>query len=988
MKIASGWRFMSATPPRFDSSFSSSASSPMRSFAGRRSSWPSVFRRRSSCRCAMRSVIVRQFVSRPPSQRFATYGMPTRAASVRDGVLRLLLRADEEHRAAARGEVARKVVGLLEQLGGLGQVDDVDAAALGEDEALHLRIPAAGLVAEVDSGLQELTHGDDCQGSGPLSWLIGGAAGVARAEPMLRARHPRPFFLPGRRNWTRQSVAALRPCGAWTWPKRTCLGTVPGQVRKDGARRSRRARSSAAARSGGSGDSRLDPLAREGMVERERGGVQELPLEAEVAGDAVDGVAADRQLDRREVDADLVRPARLEPHVEQRARAEQLRDLEPRDRLARRRRVERVPRCGRCRSRPIGASIRPRPRPRRARDEREVAALDLAPADRLLQPACASSERATTSRPGGVAVEPVDDARPVVVSAGRVELEQPVHERPGRRPGARVDDETGRLVDDEQVLVLPGDVEVHRLRRELDRLGQLDDHVLPALEPVALGPPLAVDEHGAARDQPLGEPARADLGARGEHAVEPRPPQGRESGESPTRRGAAVAAVGARERGEQHRDADDDEGVREVERRPVAEVEEVRHVAEPDAVEQVRDAAADHEAERDRAAPDGARPSARRRRASRRRRSRSARSRSPSRSRRGRTRCRSCGRGGSRTAPRPAPPRRGRARARRPASSAGRRRAPPARSRARPSHCARAGAERALGGRDRAQRVRRRADADVEPRRRLAAGRLGQPRRASARRRCRASSTERASSRSCGISLPQTAQVPYVPASMRASASSISRSWLSRVLLEAVVELAVVASRVAVSARWLSLLEDYELPDLVVMVVPAELVMLDRRAQPLAALEQRAPGSGRCRCSSGLLSARRGEPSLDLRRREAGQLDDLVSRAAARNERHARARQRERLGEQREHGLVRAPALGRRGDAHLPGVAVAADDRRPRRAGRDAQPQPCGSRHASKDSGATRRAGEPRRDLARPGPPALRRPSPPRPPRAPSAAAP
>ena len=71
-----------------------------------------------------------------------------------DGVLRLLLRADEEDRAAALCEVAREVVRLLEQLGGLRQIDDVDAAALGEDEALHLRVPATGLVAEVDAGLQ------------------------------------------------------------------------------------------------------------------------------------------------------------------------------------------------------------------------------------------------------------------------------------------------------------------------------------------------------------------------------------------------------------------------------------------------------------------------------------------------------------------------------------------------------------------------------------------------------------------------------------------------------------------------------------------------------------------------------------------------------------------------------------------------------------------------------------------------------------------
>ena len=87
---------------------------------------------------------------------------------LRDGVLRLLLRADEEDRAAALREVAHEVVGLLEQLGGLGQIDDVDAAALREDEALHLRVPATGLVAEVDSGFQEVTHGYNCQGIGPF----------------------------------------------------------------------------------------------------------------------------------------------------------------------------------------------------------------------------------------------------------------------------------------------------------------------------------------------------------------------------------------------------------------------------------------------------------------------------------------------------------------------------------------------------------------------------------------------------------------------------------------------------------------------------------------------------------------------------------------------------------------------------------------------------------------------------------------------------
>ena len=109
----------------------------------------------------MRSEIVRQFVSRPPSQRFVTYGIPTRVACSRDGVLRLLLRADEEDRPAALGDVARELVRLLEELLGLREIDDVDAAALAEDVAAHLGIPATRLVAEVDAGLQQLSHRDD-----------------------------------------------------------------------------------------------------------------------------------------------------------------------------------------------------------------------------------------------------------------------------------------------------------------------------------------------------------------------------------------------------------------------------------------------------------------------------------------------------------------------------------------------------------------------------------------------------------------------------------------------------------------------------------------------------------------------------------------------------------------------------------------------------------------------------------------------------------
>src|SRR6185295_16725086 len=85
------------------------------------------------------------------------------------------------------GDVADEGVRLLEQLERLLEVDDVDAAALGEDEAPHLRIPAAGLVAEMDSGLQELTHADDrhCRSFRLVRWSCAGGdrggTGASRA---------------------------------------------------------------------------------------------------------------------------------------------------------------------------------------------------------------------------------------------------------------------------------------------------------------------------------------------------------------------------------------------------------------------------------------------------------------------------------------------------------------------------------------------------------------------------------------------------------------------------------------------------------------------------------------------------------------------------------------------------------------------------------------------------------------------------------------
>src|SRR4051812_12169455 len=78
------------------------------------------------------------------------------------------------------------------------------------------------------------------------------------------------------------------------------------------------------------------------MGEREPRGVEELSLQAEVSPDAVRRVAGDRQVDRGEVDADLMRAAGLEPDAQERMSRQELLELEMRHRRARRVGLERV----------------------------------------------------------------------------------------------------------------------------------------------------------------------------------------------------------------------------------------------------------------------------------------------------------------------------------------------------------------------------------------------------------------------------------------------------------------------------------------------------------------------------------------------------------------------------------------------------------------------------------------------------------------------
>ena len=151
-------RFILRMPPSVALSLLSSSVSFAASFFAIRSNSPACCRASSCSSRPIRFLIVTKFVSMPPSQRLLTYGMAGAGRLLGDRLLGLLLGADEQHLLAPGDRLADGLEGEVQALDGLGEIDDVDPVALREDERAHLGIPAARLVAEVDSGLEQLPH--------------------------------------------------------------------------------------------------------------------------------------------------------------------------------------------------------------------------------------------------------------------------------------------------------------------------------------------------------------------------------------------------------------------------------------------------------------------------------------------------------------------------------------------------------------------------------------------------------------------------------------------------------------------------------------------------------------------------------------------------------------------------------------------------------------------------------------------------------------
>ena len=158
-------------------------------------------------------------------------------------------------------------------------------------------------------------------------------------------------------------------------------------------------------------------------------------------------------------------------------------------------------------SRPIGASMR-RPAMHLAPDERDVFLLDLAVAKLARQLFVRRVVLGDHHQPRRAAIEPMHDPGPLLAAdAAQIVdvVQQRVDQRAARMAGRRMDDHPGRLVDDDEVVVLVEDRQRQRfgLRHRVDRRRRIDDDLLAALHRLVRLGLAPADADVALLDQPL-----------------------------------------------------------------------------------------------------------------------------------------------------------------------------------------------------------------------------------------------------------------------------------------------------------------------------------------------------------------------------------------------------------------------------------------------------------------------------------------------------
>ena len=76
--------------------------------------------------------------------------------------LRLALGANKHDHPAVGDRITDDVVGNVNRLHRLLQINDMNTIAFGEDIRLHTRVPLVGPVAEMDAALEQRLHGNNC----------------------------------------------------------------------------------------------------------------------------------------------------------------------------------------------------------------------------------------------------------------------------------------------------------------------------------------------------------------------------------------------------------------------------------------------------------------------------------------------------------------------------------------------------------------------------------------------------------------------------------------------------------------------------------------------------------------------------------------------------------------------------------------------------------------------------------------------------------
>ena len=219
----------------------------------------------------------------------------------------------------------------------------------------------------------------------------------------------------------------------------------------------------------------------------------------------------------------LVRPPGIETNGEERMSRQQLLDVEMRYGVARRVRIQGSPH----RIVPVAPDRRfdpPAPRARPACNEGQIAPLELPSAHEILQPLVRFLRAGNHEQARCVAVQPVDDPRPVRKFTSRdPPVEERVDERAALMTRGWMHDEPRRLVDDEQVLVVVGNSKLSLLRLQcrFRPLARRDLDGLAALETVTFRDTFAVYKDSAFGEQSLGLAAGAHLLQRSDKAVDP-----------------------------------------------------------------------------------------------------------------------------------------------------------------------------------------------------------------------------------------------------------------------------------------------------------------------------------------------------------------------------------------------------------------------------------------------------------------------------------